>query len=48
MFHFYTPWKHQKTIGWKFYRAINDKIDSWWLKELNFPRPKDSENYDAP
>ena len=29
-------------------RAINDKFDSWQLKELNFFCPKDSENYDAP
>ena len=29
-------------------RAINDKFDSRQLKELNFPRPKGSENYDDP
>ena len=29
-------------------RAINDKFDSWYLKGLLFPRPKESENYDAP
>ena len=29
-------------------RAVNDKFDSWQLKELNFPRSKDSENYEAP
>ena len=29
-------------------RAINDKFDAWQHKKLNFPRPKDSENYDAP
>ena len=29
-------------------RAINDRFDSWYLKDLNFPRPKDSGNYDAP
>ena len=28
--------------------AFNDKLDSWQLKELTFPRPKESENYDAP
>ena len=28
--------------------AINDKFDSSLRKELNFPRPKDSENYDVP
>ena len=25
--------------------VINDKFDSWQLKELNFPCPKNSENY---
>ena len=40
-------------IGWRLTsnrmvsRAINDKFDSRLLKELNFPRPKDSEIYDA-
>ena len=28
-------------------RAVNDKFDSWKLKDLNFPRSKDTENYDA-
>ena len=28
--------------------AINNKFDSWQLKELNFYGPKDSESYDAP
>ena len=28
-------------------RAINDKFDLWY-KELNFPRPKDSKNYENP
>ena len=29
-------------------RAFNDKFDWWQLKELNFSRPKDSENYETP
>ena len=29
-------------------RAVIDKFDLWLLKKLNFPRPKDLENYDAP
>ena len=29
-------------------RAINDIFDSWYFRELNFPRPKDQENYGAP
>ena len=28
-------------------RAINDKFDAWYRKELNFPSLKDSENYGA-
>ena len=26
---------------------FNEKFDSWWLKELNFPCAKDLENYDV-
>ena len=29
-------------------RAINYKFDSSYFKEQEFPRQKDSENYDAP